>query len=349
MTLRISILVLILLAASAPALLSQEPPSGKLSGLVFGDYFYKIQGDSTGAGSQYSSVKKDQQAFQFRRFYLFYDYTLSETFAAQFLLEGNDRALTDGKHGIFLKTAYVEWKNILPLASLSFGLIPTPSWVAVTEKAWAYRAIEKTIADFHGLGVATDIGVGLRGKFSESSTLSYSVMIGNGGGQKPEVNKYKKYYGSLLYKPAADLLVEGYADFEPSADDRSITTLKGFAAYQTDGFTIGCEAVTQTQKKSGAAGADRSPLGVAAFARAPFPGSENLGWFARFDYYDPDTKITSGGFTERFITAGLDFTPAKNLHLMPNIWVNTFSDKSGQGLSQDADIVGRVTFFLVFK
>lgn len=349
MTLRITLSVLLLLALSASGLLSQDAPAGKFSGLVFGDYFYKIQGDSTGTGSQYSALQKDQQAFQLRRFYLFYDYAFSESFASQFLLEGNDKALTDGRHGVFIKTAFVEWKNILPLTSLSFGLIPTPTWIAVTEKTWGYRAVEKTIADFRGLGIATDIGVGLKGKFSESGTVSYAAMIGNGSGQKPETNKYKKYYGSFLYKPSSDLIIEGYADFEPSSDDRSTTTLKGFAAYQTESVTVGCEVVSQTQKKAGAAGADRAPVGVAAFVRAPFPGAENLGWFARFDYFNPDTKVSSGGFTERFMTAGFDFTPAKNLHVMPNLWVNTFSDKSAADLSRDADIVGRVTFFLVFK
>lgn len=348
MTSRCSILFLLCLMLAA-ATLAQDAPSGKFSGLIFGDYFYKIRGDSTGGGSQYSSLRKDQQAFQFRRFYLFYDYTISQTFAAQFLLEANDKAFTDGKHGVFLKTAYVEWKNILPLANLSLGLIPTPSWVHVTEKTWAYRSIEKTIADFRGLGIATDIGVGLRGKFSEAGTLSYMAMIGNGSGQKPESNKYKKYYGSLLYKPLPEIFLEGYADFEPAGSDRSTTTVKGFAAYQSENAAAGVEVVRQQLTQGGTAGADRVPFGFAVFVRARIPGTTDLGAFARYDHYDPDTKVSGAGYTEDFFTAGLDVVPVKDLHLMPNIWVNTYADKGASGVSPDADVVGRMTFFLVFK
>ncbi len=336
-------------------LIAQDKPAGKVHGYVFGDYFYKIGGDSTGKSSQYSSLGKSQQAFQFRRFYLYYDHTFDEKFSAQFLLEGNDKALTDGKHGVFVKTAYLEWKNILPNSNLWFGLIPTPTWSLLSEKVWNYRSIEKTVADFRGLGSASDIGVGLRGKFDAEGMFNYVAMIGNGNAQKPENNKYKKYYLSVSAKPVKELVLEGYVDFEPAFNDLNKTTLKGFAAYQSQDFTVGVEVVQQIQAKQGAIPQgqttpnDKTPLGISLFGWAPIPTVEGLNAFARYDFYNPDTKVSNAGFKETFITAGLDYMPIKNVHLMPNIWINSFSPKASGVASRDADVVARLTFFYVYK
>jgi hypothetical protein len=343
------LIVILLTAAFTLQVAAQDKPAGKISGYVFGDYFYKFGGDSTGSGSQYSSLKKDEQAFQFRRLYLYYDHTISEKFAAQFLLEGNDKAFTDGKHGVFVKTAYLEWKDVIPYGSLYLGLVPTPTWSLLSEKVWNYRTIEKTIIDYRGFGSASDIGVQMRGTFDEGGVVSYVAMFGNGSGQKPEINKYKKYYGSVSVKPVKEVVLEAYADFEPAADDKDKTTFKGFAAYQSDAFTVGAEVFQQTQKKAGVAGADKTPLGLSIFAWAPLPGVNDLNAFGRLDLFNPDTKNGTSGFKENFVTVGLDYMPVKNVHFMPNIWVNTFSDKSAAGVSRDADVVGRMTFFYIYK
>jgi hypothetical protein len=344
------LIVIMLAAALTHRVAAEDKPAGKVHGYVFGDYFYKFGGDSTGSGSQYSSLKKAEQAFQFRRIYLYYDHSISEKFAAQFLLEANDKAFTDGKHGVFVKTAYVEWKELIPLGSVALGMVPTPTWSwGVSEKVWNYRSIEKTITDFRGLGSASDIGIAVRGKFDEGGTVNYVAMIGNGSGQKPESNKYKKYYASLSVKPVKEIVVEGYVDFEPAASEKDKTTIKGFAAYQSEQITVGAEVVTQIQKNAGVAGADKTPFGLSVFVWAPIPGSENLNAFARYDFHNPNTKISGAGLNEGFITAGLDYMPIKNVHLMPNVWVNTFSNKASGGTNPDADVVGRMTFFYIYK
>lgn len=328
---------------------AQEQSGGKFGGYVMGDYFYKVRGDSTGAGSQYSSVKKDEQAFQFRRIYLGYDHTISEKFAAQVLLEANDKVFTEGRHGVFVKTAYLEWKEIIPFGSFFIGLVPTPTWSLVTEKLWNYRSIEKTIIDFRGLGVASDIGIQLRGGFDQGGIVNYVVMVGNGNGQRPENNKYKKYYGSLHVKPVRQLIVEAYADFEPLGGDRDILTLRGFAAFQSDQLTAGVEVIQQRQRRLGVAGADRIPFGVSVFAWGPIPGTTGFTLFGRFDYSDPDTKVKGAGYNEMFVTAGLDYMPVKDVHFMPNIWINAFSRKSSALRSRPADVVARLTFFYLYR
>lgn len=349
------ILTIVIMVLASTNVFSQDQPSGKVHGYVFGDYYYKMSGDKSKAYSttQYSdSALTKAGGFQLRRIYLYYEHAISENFQAQFLLEGNDGAVDGkGRHGVFVKLANLEWKNILPEQSLVFGMIGTPTW-ALSEKVWGYRSVEKTIADMRGLGGASDIGVALKGKFGSEGMFGYTAMVSNGNGQKPENNKTRKYYGSFTVKPIKSVIVEAYADYESGLlnkqknDKKSITTLKGFAAYQVDQFTVGLEAFQQTQKKFTDT-TDVIPFGFTLFAWAPIM-KDKLKVFARFDTYNPDTEVTKAGYKENFITLGLDYMAHKNVHIMPNIWMNSFSKKTGVA-KRDGDVVARVTFFYVYK
>jgi len=335
-----------------PAIFPQEKPGGKVHGLVFGDYFYKLHGNSTEVfPSQFSKVDKDFQAFQFRRLYLYYDQNINEKFFAQFLIEGNDKTLDPGgKLGLVIKAAYLEWKEIITKGRLGVGLYPTPTFAGGTpEKAWNYRSVEKTVSDFRGLGIPTDLGISLRGTFGAGNRFGYAAMIGNGTGLKPENNKYKKYYGMLNARPVKEVVEEGYADYEPGVLGKNISTIKGFAAYQVSRLTGGVEAVYQTQQMAGLSGADKTPFGIAFFAWGPVPSVEKLNVFARFDFFNPNTQVTDSGFNENFFLAGLDYMPVKNVHFMPNFWLNSFSDKSPAGLRKDADFALRVTFYYIYE
>ncbi len=112
-----------------------------------------------------------------------------------------------------------------------------------------------------------------------------------------------------------------------------------------------------------------------------------LRFFARWDGYNPNSKIDNSKYTsyagikspngfntpgyhmtydpstgapitatptsditakEMFITAGLDFTPAKNVHFMPNIWYNHYASQLSSGKAADYDLVYRMTFYYVF-
>ncbi|MGH8003242.1 MAG: hypothetical protein ACRECJ_00755, partial [Limisphaerales bacterium] len=87
--------------ALVPAAWGQEKPAGKVWGYAFGDYFYKVHGTALEVSpSQYSTVAKDFQAFQFRRLQLYYDHNISEKFFSRFMFEANDKSLQpDGKFG----------------------------------------------------------------------------------------------------------------------------------------------------------------------------------------------------------------------------------------------------------
>ena len=67
----------------------------------------------------------------------------------------------------------------------------------------------------------------------------------------------------------------------------------------------------------------------------------------------PVSALATGDQTYRqtFITAGLDWTPDKSVHIMPNIWYVHYASQlksAGAPASGDHDTVYRITFFYVF-
>jgi len=333
----------------------QDKSPIKLSGLVFGDYFYKVQGDSSGSIGEYAPFKKDYQAFDLRRVIFNYEHSISDKFTANFTLEGGNKYLLTGRFSVIIKTAYLEWKNIFPGSNLYAGYFPSPSFVwGVSEKMWGYRSVEKTICDFRGLTTAVDIGVGLRGYFDKKMNYGYFIMIGNGTGTKPEFNKYKNYFVSLNAKPFDNFVAEVYTEYEAAENDKSKLSLKGVLAYQHPEFTVGTEVIDHIKKNAGINNANVNPFGISLFARGILIKDKKtkepvLGAFARYDMYDPDMEIKSSGYKENFVTAGFDYMPAANVHFMPNIWINSYAAKDPSLAERKADIVGRMTFYFVFK
>lgn len=149
------------------------------------------------------------------------------------------------------------------------------------------------------------------------------------------------------------------------------------------GFTIGLEAFVNTLKNDNfatklAGGVDTistAPSGVSIFMHSDIVKSK-LRFFARFDAYNPNNKVNNsvyskysgntGNYNDNsysgsantvtgdqtykqiFITAGLDFTPAKGVHFMPNIWYNHYKTQLTGLTGNDNDLVLRLTFSYVF-
>ncbi|MFC2093482.1 hypothetical protein ACFLSV_06230 [Bacteroidota bacterium] len=325
--------------------------SGKVWGYVFGDYFYKAGGDSIAVGRGfYSSYAKDYNAFEFRRAIIGYDYKICKHFETRFSLsyEGGDFTSSSNRT-VFIKDALLTWKEIFKNSDLSVGLMKTPTFGYTSEEFWGYRSIEKTLLDFQGIASSRDIGISLRGFFDDNKDYGYNFMVGNGKGTKLETNKYKRFYGHLFsYLLDESILLEAYSDYEKVSPERSNTTIKGFLGYQSDKVTAGVEVFQQMQKNAIGDTAIKKPFGVSVFVRGNII-KDKLNAFGRFDYFDPDTDNSNYGFKENFISVGLDIIPHKNVHIMPNVWVNTYTDKSASNIDIKTDIVPRVTFWYIYK
>jgi len=349
-------------------------PSGKLWGYSFGDIYYKVHADSMNRGNtQYSDISKDFSSFDIRRIYLGYDYNISEKFSTQLILayDGNNDA--SGNRTVLIRSANLRWKNIYPMADLMIGQSATPTFALITEKIWGYRSVEKTPSDMRKWSCSNDVGLAIQGKFNKKGDYGYNMMIGNGMASKPETDLFKKIYGEIYFKFLEQkIIVDLYSDFERkqlTPYHKSLNTYKVFVAYTTEKLTIGMEAGQQTQKNYSIYEeiapsitidtADATAMFVSGFIKGTIL-KEKLNFYFRFDYYNPDIRYNSdytysnGGSpnTEYFILAGLDYTPHKNIHIMPNIEYNSFNNrtKNVRGLTKsDYDLVGRMTFFYLFK
>jgi hypothetical protein len=322
----------------------KEEPKGKVIGEFFGDYYYKVQGDTgsmlQGSG-QYQQTVKDANAFEIRRFNLGYEYAFNVTFSAKLMLEGNDGFTIPSKdtRGVYIKYANLQWSNIFEGSNLIFGAQSTPTFATFSEKIWSYRSVEKTILDFHKQASSNDLGVSLSGKIYKD--ISYYLMAGNGKSTSVENNKYKRFYGSihgsLLEKK---LLFQLYGDYERQSDVKYNYILKAFLGYQNDRFTAGVEpynfiSVDETTDIK------QSTLGITLFARGSLI-KDKLNGFYRIDFYDDDLNSDSN-YKETFMVFGVDYTPYRNISIIPNIWINGYNPE-GTLIDRKGDVVARITF-----
>jgi hypothetical protein len=169
------------------------------------------------------------------------------------------------------------------------------------------------------------------------------------------------------------------ANILSSAKDYSGATsyndLKGFVGYSDPQFTVGAEAFVRTNVGSGIKNvsanydsttskykvttssiADVKRIGYSVFASwiTPVP---KLKVYARYDYFDNNSsddiytkfddktgKFTSGLDDENtLIIAGLDYIPAGNVHIMPNVLLKQYTKT---GLKDD--LTARLTVYLKF-
>ncbi len=367
-------------------------PGGKLWGLAFGDYYYKAHSDTLnrGGANQYTGVPQSKNAFQLRRAYLGYTYDISKKFTAELVLAAEDNTvqtiggtttttgdlLIDNKISFYIKQLNIRWKNIWQGTDLLVGQIATPAFPLLSEQIWGYRSIERPIVDVRRTP-SSDFGAELQGKFDpKNGNFGYNVMVANGTGAKPENDKYKWFYGDVYAKFFdKKLIFDLYADYERlnwSANwHHSRSMIKGFVAYTTPQFTAGVEGfINNLHNDNFATEITTSKVdtltvnakGISVFVRGIIV-KDKLGYFARFDSYNPDNKTDSGVYNkytgntsnyndpstkEEFITAGLDFTPAKNVHFMPNVWYNKYTNQGYASKYNSYDLVYRITFYYVF-
>lgn len=368
-------------------------PSGKLWGYTFGDFYYKLGADSLynsnpikkWGDTEFAKVKKDFIGVNIRRLYLGYDYNIASNYTAHILLEGSDDILTSGgDRTVLIKAANLEWKNILKRHTLTIGLSGTPCY-SISEKIWGYRSIEKTIGNARKILPANDLGIKLEGSIDTAKNFGYTLMYGTGRESKPEDNRLKKYYAGIEAKFFnKQLLIAVNFDYEDQSVEfqeqpMSKMSMEGFLGFSNSLFTIGLEGVSQIKKNYKIFdpkvvdtastlpedSTDVTVMGISFFVRSTLI-KDKLAAFARYDVFNPDIGYQKGDNTENpyketFTTVGIDFTPNKNVHIIPNIWFNSYTDirekpanyavatNCASYYKRKPDVVARLTFYYVFK
>lgn len=297
----------------------------------------------------------------------------------------------------YVKLANIRWKNIFSGTDLVVGQASTPSFPLMSEAIWGYRSIERTITD-NFRTPSFDLGISLQGHFDADANYGYNVMMGNGNGAKPAVSSFKWYYADVWAKfMDKKLIFDLYQDYyrynwsapiagapsDGDHQDRNMTKL--FVAYTKPKFTIGLEAFSCTFLGGIQANTAQKTYylttvatGISLFARGPIY-KDKLGFYVRYDNFDPSHKINevtsnpeiiaystttnSSNYDpttkQQMFIYGLDYTPVKNVHIMPNVWTNAYkcslsSKYVDLGLNPKAnaqkgtDLVYRLTIYYTY-
>jgi hypothetical protein len=157
-----------------------EYPKWKISGLMFGDYYY--------FADHHDPKYDNQQGFWMRRVYFTYDQSFTEKFSARFRLEANSNGLLAGGNlNVFVKDAYLRW-NYKGKQQATLGIAPALTF-DTEEGFWGLRHVEKTPADLYKIDTARDFGLTFNGPIGASGA-AYAFQFGNDSGNGSETDKY---------------------------------------------------------------------------------------------------------------------------------------------------------------
>jgi len=326
--------------SSPPAKPAESGSSWRLSGYMFGDYYY--------FASSHDPTIEGQNGFWLRRAYFTYDATLTQGFSTRFRLEVNSSGdFTNTKLTPYVKDAYLRWAH--GAHALLFGISPTPTWEFI-EGFWGYRFVEKTPLDLQRWDGSRDFGIAAQGTLDKDKTVNYHVMVGNGSDTGSETNENKAVRGALSYRGRSGFVAEGYADWQdqPNGADRS--TLQAFVGYRKPAGRLGIQYARQTRRSATAADITFDLASVFGIARI----DEKNFLIARLDrMFDPNPdgrKIPYLPFDPRakaaFGLLGWDHVPIPNVHVTPNLEIVRYGAVRGAPIA--TDVVPRVTLYVVW-
>ncbi len=335
----------------------------RIWGYAFGDLIYKAQGDTLYWGNtEYAGLEKKTIGTNLRRLFLGYDSQITENIKARILVESKATTTTkEGRYGLALIYGHLEWKNIIPAipnSTVRIGLIPTPIF-ALPEKTWGYRSVEKDALDLRGIGKVIDQGASFSGDFNDDKTAGFMVMVGNGSGNKPSIDKYLEYYASVYRKLWGNqVTVELVGDFTKENEVTNHAFIRGFLSIEKPAWTLGAE-FSQVYSKELVSGNSQSVnprlLSIFLSNKLGFMGDK---WrsFVRYDFYNPATKYEAGetytspsqNYNEHSIWFGLHYKMKEKIHFMPNIIINRYERKNNMVVERLSDIVPRFTVYFQF-
>jgi hypothetical protein len=343
---------------------SQEVGEGKISGYMFGDYFYNILRDSTinNLNNTGFSGIQDLQGFDFRRIYFTYDYSISKQFSTRFRLESQTLVAVDNTVFLtYIKDAYLNWKNIFKGSNFIFGIQPTPAFV-VSESYWGYRSLERTILDLRRVVSSRDLGVSLKGRLNSSGTVNYWLMYGNGS-VLGEGDKFKRLYAHIDLEPVEDMSVTLYGDYRFKANkeytlidedfNNDALTTDLFIGYQEkNSFSVGVESFWQVTYNDAIQTTNtdyviqnRNALGISLFGW--YQITDMLVGVGRYDYYDPNISGDYRDDARNLYIIGLTFILNEKVTITPNFLFETY-EQPEDCITIDPSLTGRITFYFEF-
>jgi hypothetical protein len=223
----------------------QKFPSNKISGLMFGDYYWFNKSHRDQVSSSDPTLVRELHGLWFRRLYLTYDFAYSEHLSTRFRLEANsDGNFTGGDLVPYVKDAYLKWTS-KQKQQLTLGIQPTLTfnWL---EEIWGLRHIEKTPADLYGLDSSRDFGVTLSGP-SWIGGHSYGAQFGNdsGGGSETQDGKIVRFESRYERNPG--IALEGFYSFSKRSAGEHRQTAQGIVGVRNAVARLGGQYLWQSR------------------------------------------------------------------------------------------------------
>lgn len=337
-------------------------PSGKFSGLMFGDYYWydKWHQDEI-SGANPNSVE-GEQGFQFRRIYFTYDLSFSERLTTRFRLEMNSNGqFINNNLEPYVKDAYLRW-TYTGKQQLTLGLEPslTFDWL---ESFWGMRHIEKTPVDLYRLDASRDFGLTASGPVGDDG-LRYAAQIGNDSGNGSEIDQNKIVRVEGRYERDPGIALEAFFSYADRANDQERTTAQGFAGYRFKTARAGAQYVWQ-ERQSGVDGVPDQSIQVwSGFVIWDFmPKKADV--FFRVDAVDGKRGATETGLpgaedidylilssASEFTTwiAGAEWYLHPSVRVGPNFELVKYADDPDpvNFPGRDEDRIYRITFYWTF-
>lgn len=327
--------------AEAP---KSEYPKWKISGLVFGDYYY--------FADHHDPKFDNQQGFWMRRAYFTYEHSFTERFYARFRLEANSNGVLAGGSSFnpFVKDAYLRW-NYSGKQQAILGISPSLTFDA-EEGFWGLRHVEKTPADLYKIDSSRDFGITFSGPLGDAG-VSYGFQFGNDSGQGSEADKFKTVRFVGLYDGKSGLHVEGNLNYARRAASQNRTTAKGLIGFKKPEFRIAGEYLYQ-KRDSGTSSPDTKAKIYSGFGIWEFAPKKADVYF-RFDKVKaeaggPDIGLSGVETIDYLVLSnaspfktyifGFEYFLQPSIRIGPNVEIVNYDDSA---ISKD--VVPRLTFF----
>ena len=223
-------------------------PSGKFSGLMFGDYYYYYEWHADQISSTDPTSVEGQDGLWFRRIFFTYDAALSEKFATRFRIEANSNGQFAGGNLVpYVKDAYLKWTYKGEHAA-TLGIQPTLTfdWL---DTFWGLRHVEKSPADLYKIDSSRDFGIALSGPVGAEG-IRYGVQFGNESGTGSEIDERRIVRVEGRFERNPGIALEAFFSRGQEPGDRHRTTAQGFAGYRFDDVRLGGQYVWQERESN---------------------------------------------------------------------------------------------------
>lgn len=199
----------------------------------------------------------------------------------------------DTKYRVYLKHAYLEWKDFAPGMKVRAGMIDTP-YVPYTEQFWEHRYVAKTANDDAGNMSSADLGVNIGGTHGKG-LVDWVAGVYNGEGySKVEVDSGKSIEARVTIDPLAkgekmNLPITAFIDYHMNADADPTITYVGAGGFKMPYIWVWGEYT----------GVSEGDLQGSGYSAAVLPGMPKYGRLIfRYDHWDPDNATQKDATTK---------------------------------------------------